>query len=322
MNYRELGRTGLRVSEIGIGAWQLGGPLLLDGKADGHPDLGRDVCIKLIRQCGELGINFVDTAEQYGAGESESRVGAALKGQRNRWIISTKFGAQVGPNGERQQDTSARRLPVSLEGSLRRLQTDYLDVYLWHVPPKSGEAEETTKVLLEAKRKGQVRAIGISTANARAAEFIFRLGVLDVVQFPHSMISPSDPISTLLSATGAGGIIRGAFAGGRLSGKYFHRAPQFSADDIRLGRCGSGEAVAREFARYSVFEELLTAQRGMVQLALRWLLDKPTTSTIISGGKSLNDYHQAIRATELMPLTLAEKTRIAQLVDKLAMPPS
>jgi aryl-alcohol dehydrogenase-like predicted oxidoreductase len=321
MKMRALGRTGLQVSEIGVGAWQLGGPLLLDGKADGHPDLGRDFCINLIRQCGELGINFVDTAEQYGAGESERRVGAALKGQRDRWIISTKFGAQVGPNGERMQDASAKRLPISLEGSLRRLQTDYLDVYLWHVPPQPGEAEEAVKFLLEAKRKGQVRAIGLSTANVQAAELLLKLGVLDVVQFPRSLVSPPDPLVALVAASGAGGIVRGAFAGGRLSGKYFHHAPQFAADDIRLGRFGGGEAAARDFARYSVFEELLTPQRGMIQLALRWLLDEPTTSTIIPGGKSLDDYRQALRATELPPLTPAEKARMAQLAAHLAAPP-
>jgi len=109
MKYRELGKTGLQVSEIGVGAWQLGGPLLLDGKADGHPELGRDFCINLIRQCGDLGINFVDTAEQYGNGESERRVGVALKGRRGQWIISTKFGNQVGPNGERLRDASPKR---------------------------------------------------------------------------------------------------------------------------------------------------------------------------------------------------------------------
>jgi len=321
MNYRELGRTGLRVSEIGVGAWQLGGPLLLDGKADGHPDLGRDFCIALIRQCGELGLNFVDTAEQYGNGESERRVGAALKGQRARWIVSTKFGALVGPRGERVQDASAKRLPLSLEGSLRRLQTDYLDVYLWHVAPKPGEAEETAKFLLEAKRKGQVRAIGISTANVQQAEFLQRLGCLDVVQFPRSMVSPADLLVALVMATGAGGIVRGAFAGGRLSGKYFQRAPQFAADDIRATRFGSSAAVARDFARYAAFEELLTPPRGMIQLALRWLLDEPTTSTIIPGGKGLEDYRQALRATELPPLTSAERARIAQLAVELAAQP-
>ena len=125
MRYRILGKTGIRVSEIGVGAWQLGGPLILDGKMDGHPDVGKQNATDLIRQCSsELGINFIDTAEQYGAGESERRVGEALAGQRDRWIISTKFGMQVGdvqiqpdgtPSGKRVNDVSASRVPLSLK---------------------------------------------------------------------------------------------------------------------------------------------------------------------------------------------------------------
>jgi len=313
MNYRPLGKTGIKVSEIGVGAWQLGGPLVLDGKVDGHPELGRDFCVNLIRQCGDLGINFVDTAEQYGNGESERRVGAALKGRRDQWILSTKFGNQVGPNGERVKDASPRRVPVSLEGSLRRLQTDYLDVYVWHISPAPGEAEAVAEFLAAAKQKGQVRAVGISTANVADVEFLHSLGCLDVVQFPHSLISPPDPIVDFLTNHGAGGVVRGAFAGGRLSGKYFHQAPKFSAEDIRGRLNDAVRDVAAEFARYAVFEELLTPGRGMVQLALRWLLDQPTTSVIIPGGKSLEDYRQAIRASELSPLTRAENARLAQL---------
>src|ERR1700722_7813944 len=97
MKYRNLGKTGLAVSEIGVGAWQLGGPLLLDGKMDGHPDVGEDFAIDLIHRAqDELGINFIDTAEQYGAGESKRRVGKALRGRRDKWVVSTKFGMQVG----------------------------------------------------------------------------------------------------------------------------------------------------------------------------------------------------------------------------------
>jgi aryl-alcohol dehydrogenase-like predicted oxidoreductase len=321
MKYRPLGKTGIQVSEIGVGAWQLGGPLILDGKTDGHPELGRDYCINLIRQCGDLGINFIDTAEQYGKGESERRVGEALKGRRDQWILSTKFGNQVGPGGERVKDASPRRVPVSLEGSLRRLQTDYLDVYVWHISPKPGEAESVAEFLAVAKQKGQVRAVGISTANLADVEFLHSLGCLDVVQFPHSMISPPDPIVDFLGWHGAGGVVRGAFAGGRLSGKYFRQPPNFSAEDIRGRLNETVHDIAGEFARYAVFEELLTPQRGMVQLALRWLLDEPTTSVIIPGGKSLADYRQAARATELPALTAAEVARIKQLKEYLQTQP-
>ena len=96
-----------------------------------------------------------------------------------------------------------------------------------------------------------------------------------------------------------------------MSGRYFHTPPQFSAEDIRAARIGAD--MAAEFTRCAVFEELLTPERGMVQLALRTLLDEPTTTTIIPGGKSLEDYRAAVRASELPPLTAAERGRLAEL---------
>jgi len=311
MKRRPLGKTGLLVSEIGVGAWQLGGPLILDGKSDGHPELGRDFSIRLIRQAGELGINFIDTAEQYGNGESERRVGEALEGRRDQWVISTKFGAQVGPNGERMNDASPARVPLSLEHSLRRLRTDTIDIYLYHTAPKPGEAEQVAAFLQKAKQEGKVRAVGISTMDLQQVEYLHSLGCLDVVQYPKNMMDTRPVLSAWVEEHLAGGVIRGAFAAGRLSGRYFHQPPDFSPEDIRRRLLKPG--LAEEFARYAAFEELLTPERGMIQLALRYLLDDPGTSTIIPGGKSLHDYQEAIRATALPPLTDAEQQRIAQL---------
>ena len=317
MNYRTLGKTGLRLSEIGVGAWQLGGPLLLNGKTDGHPELGREYCIDLIRACGDLGINFIDTAEQYGNGESERRVGEALQGCRDRWIVGTKFGYQVGPNGERLVDASPARVPISLEGSLRRLRTDYIDLYIYHAAPKPGEAEEVAAILDDAKRKGMIRAVGISTADPAQFELLNSLGCLDVVQFPHSILEPRTELRAYLEKHEVGGVVRGAFAGGRLSGRYFHTPPRFSSDDIRSNWAGDPEKAAAEYSRYAVFEELLTPERGMIQLALRYLLDESTTHTIIPGGKSLEDYRQAVRATEIPSLTATERARVDEIRDGL-----
>jgi aryl-alcohol dehydrogenase-like predicted oxidoreductase len=312
MERRALGRTNIVVSEIGVGAWQLGGPLLLDGKVDGHPDLGREHVVSLIRRCGELGINLIDTAEQYGAGESERRVGEALQGQRDRWVISTKFGAIVGPNGERIRDVSAKRVPVSLEGSLRRLQTDHVDVYLYHQPPDPAEAQAVARVLERAKRDGKVRAVGISTDDLETCRLLHALGCLDVVQFPQNILEPREALVAFLAEHGVGGIVRGTFAHGRLSGKYFHEPPRFAPDDIR-GNWYAPDRAGAEFARYAVFEELVTTTRSMPQLALRFLLDRPTTATIILGAKTVADYESAIAATEMPPLTKAESQRLAEL---------
>ncbi len=303
------------VSEIGVGAWQLGGPLLLDGVVDGHPELGREYCVRLIRDAGELGINFVDTAEQYGNGESERRVGEALEGRRDQWILGTKFGAQVGPSGERVNDASPARVPVSIEGSLRRLRTDYIDLYVYHTAPKPEEAELVAGILQQAKKAGKVRAVGISTNDLQHVEYLHSLGCLDVVQYAKNIMTPHRDLSDWVAQYQVGGVVRGAFYGGRLSGRYFHQPPQFSPDDIRQ-RIIKGDA-ASDFAKYAVFEELLTPERGMIQLALRYLLDTAGTSTIIPGGKSLADYHAAIRATGLPPLTEAERVRIGELREKI-----
>jgi myo-inositol catabolism protein IolS len=312
---RPLGNTGIMVSEIGVGAWQLGGPLKLDGIVDGHPELGRDFSIRLIREAGELGVNFIDTAEQYGNGESERRVGDALAGQREKWVIGTKFGNQVGPNGERVRDTSPARVPVSIEGSLKRLRTDYIDVYLYHIPPQRGEAEEAATILQKAKQEGKVRAVGISTNDLQQVEYLHSLGCLDVVQYPKNLIETQEPLCDWIVRHRAGGVVRGAFYGGRLNGRYFHKPPEFGPDDIRR-RWNLLDAAA-EYARYAVFEELLTPARGMIQLALRFLLDDPATSTIIPGGKSIEDYREAIKATDLPPLTEPERARISELRESL-----
>ncbi|MDP9173661.1 MAG: aldo/keto reductase [Planctomycetota bacterium] len=327
MKYRTLGKSGIHVSEIGVGAWQLGGPLLLDGKMDGHPDVGSTFAVDLIRRCNsELGINFIDTAEQYGAGESERRVGQALEGQRDKWIISTKFGAQVGdvvpdpatkiPSGKRVNDVSATRVPLSLENSLRKLRTDHIDIYLYHSAPDPAQAEPVARFLESAKRKGQIRAAGISTANFAFVEFLHSLGCLDVVQFPQNMIDRQEQIAAFLAQHNIGGVVRGAFAGGRLSGKYFHTPPKFAAEDIRNNKFRA-EAI-KDFTRYAVLEQFLTPDCPMPRLALRWLLDKPTTHTIILGAKSFEEYRDAAAATDLPPIPPSKLSQIDTALQSIA----
>src|SRR5262245_34585926 len=160
MEHRVLGRTGLRVSAFGVGNWQLSGPVQIEGVPDGYPDRGEAHAVELIRGCGDLGINLIDTAEVYGDGEGERRVGKAVKGQRDRWIIATKFGIRRGPAGNRIEDPSPETIAPSLEGSLRRLETDYIDILLYHSPPRSEQLAAGKDVLDRLKREGKIRAYG------------------------------------------------------------------------------------------------------------------------------------------------------------------
>ncbi len=155
MHYRTLGRTGIKVSPFALGAMMFG-PM---GNAD-HDD-----AIAMIHKALDAGINFVDTADRYSAGESEEIVGKALNGRRQNVVLATKVN---GPMGEdpNQQGNSRRWIVTEVENSLRRLRTDYIDLYQIHRPDPSTDIEETLSALSDLIRSGKVRAIGHSAMPA------------------------------------------------------------------------------------------------------------------------------------------------------------
>ncbi len=152
MRYRGLGKTGIKVSPYCLGAMMFGGL--------GNPD--HDECIRIIHKALDFGINFIDTADRYSRGESEEIVGKALKGRRDNIVLATKV---HGPMGEdpNQQGNSRRWIMQAVEASLRRLQTDHIDLYQIHRPSPETDIEETLSVLTDLIRAGKVRAIGSST---------------------------------------------------------------------------------------------------------------------------------------------------------------
>lgn len=296
MEYRILGRTGLKVSVFGIGSWQLSGALVIDGQPDGFRDVGRDRAIAVIRGCGDLGINLIDTAEIYGDGEGERRIGSAIKGKRDRWIVSSKFGLRRGNKGERIIDPHPDTIRPSLEGSLRRLNTDYLDIYLYHAPPQAESIVAGKEVLETLKQEGKIRFYGISTDNPQELQALVNFDAVDVVNCARSLIHSPDRILNLVQANNLGTIYRGALAAGQLSGKYFQRSPQLSADDFRYN-------VKFNWQKYQFYEKFVPENASMTTFALRYLLDLDTTQTILLGGKSLDDYTEAITALDLNPLS-------------------
>lgn len=313
MELRTLGRTGLRVSPITIGAWQLGGPLTLDGVADGHPDPGEGRVIRMIHELGERGVNAIDTAEQYSAGESERRVGKALKDRRDRWVVSTKFGYRVGPGGTRQDDASPETILPSLEGSLKRLGTDYVDVLLYHCAPRPEDVAEGRAVLEAARAQGKIRAYGISTGQRPILETLVDHDAVEVLQLPSNLLDPREDLWAIARAHDLGVQVRGVMAQGRLSGKYFDRQPRFPADDAR-----SIWLRDTEFTRYGVLAECLPEGITMAQAAIRWTLDHPGCHTICLGAKSIEDYLGALAAAGMPPLDESVRSELERTAAALA----
>ncbi|RUX31761.1 aldo/keto reductase [Mesorhizobium sp. M2A.F.Ca.ET.042.01.1.1] len=152
MQYRTLGRTGIKVSPYCLGAMMFGGIANAD-----HED-----AIRIIHKALDFGINFVDTADRYSAGESEQIVGKALKGRRDSIVLATKVHGPMGDDPN-MQGNSRRWITRAVEDSLKRLQTDYIDLYQIHRPSPDTDIEETLSVLADLMRAGKVRAIGSST---------------------------------------------------------------------------------------------------------------------------------------------------------------
>jgi len=310
-----LGKTGLEVSPICIGAWQLAGPLWFDGKPDGHPDPGKQDVIRMIRELGDMGVNYIDTAEQYGNGESERRVGQAVAGKRDQWIVSTKFGYRVGANGERDDDSSPPTIVPSIEGSLKRLGTDYIDIYLYHCPPKISDLEEAKTVLDALVKQGKCRHYGISTNNLDIIKAMLDRNMLDVLQYNANMLREASDIYELVRKHDVGTQVRGVMAQGRLSGKYFHNQPTWAADDNR-----SRQAASQDFRRYSALEPYIPEGYTMSQVAIRWMLDLPGNHSICLGAKSLEDYKVALEAIDLPPLTHDVRSALAACAARLQQP--
>lgn len=305
MKKRILGKTGLEVSPICIGGWQLAGPLAFDGQPDGHPDPGKASVLRMIRELGGCGVNCIDTAEQYGDGESERRVGEAVRGERERWIISTKFGYRVGVDGGRDNSASPDRIISSIEGSLRRLKSDYVDIYLYHCAPVISELEQGHSVLQRLVRAGKCRYYGISTGDVALVRAMIDLDMVDVIQFPSNLLKNAVEMRAIARKHNIGTQVRGVMAQGRLSGRYFEHQPRWRADDNR-----SRPDNADDYRRYAVLQAGLPPDCTMAQAAIRWTLAQPGNHTICLGAKNPEDYKAAIQAAAMPALTREESERL------------
>ena len=282
MEYRKLGNSGLNVSEIGLGTNTFG------RRAD------EQTSTAIINQAFELGINYIDTANTYDRGTSEEIVGKAVKSHRDEVIIATKVGYSMG-DGPNQRGASRYHIMQEVDASLRRLQTDYIDLYQIHGPDQTTPIEETLRALDDLARAGKVRYIGCSNfAGWQLCEALWTSKANNLQPFitvqPRYNILDRKIETELIpccQAYNIGVIPWGPLAGGFLTGKY-HKGEE-APPDTRLSRPTSlyGEIFTEENWNKLAKLETFAAERNYTigDLAVAWLLAKPWVSTIIAGAR-------------------------------------
>ena len=276
MKLRPFGNTGMNVSEVGLGAWQLANPEW--GVND------KNEALKIVQKSLEAGCNFFDTAPGYGAGRSEELLGQGLKSVRKDIIICTKF-SHYGEDHER--DFDAKNVRPVLEGSFQRLETDYVDILLLHNPPRElmdGNASAELYAELEKlKTEGQIREYGVSldwrielenvldTTKSKAAEVFF-----------NALYQECLPAFPKAQENGMGLIVKVPLDSGWLSGRY-RNGHKF--DDVRSR--WSPEVLARRSDLVEKFAALVPEGTSMAHAALQFALAQPQVSTVIPGAKTV-----------------------------------
>lgn len=274
MKFRPFGNTGMNVSEIGLGAWQLANPDW--GVNDKHEAL------RIVQKSLEAGCNFFDTAPGYGGGRSEELLGEGLRSVRKDVILCTKF----GHTAEGATDFSTESIRPSLEASMKRLQTDYLDIVLMHNPSREimdGRVASQYEEFERLKAEGVIRAYGVSLDWREEAELVLDTSKCKALEiFFNALYQEPLPAFQKAQDHGAGIIVKVPLDSGWLSGRY-RSSHQFN--DIR--KRWPPEVLARRSDLVAQFAALVPEGMSMAHTALRFILAQPQVSTIIPGAKSV-----------------------------------
>jgi len=326
MDYRQFGRTDLKVSAIGFGCWEIGGTYGRIDPGQFRAAVGRAI---------DNGITCFDTAEAYGMGVSEQALGEALAGRRGEVVIATKFGVGYEEMPTRR-DSGRARVIASIEKSLRNLRTDYVDTYLVHWPDPDTPLDQTMGALDDIVRQGKARFVGVSNFRLAQIEACMRLRPIDVVQYGWNMFDRrmQAEIFPYCAAQQIGVMAYGSLAYGMLSGS-FHAGMQFEENDWRSrgGMLGNLNLFRTLFGpahfprNLAAVEELkrLAAKYGktLPQFALRWTLSNPVVGTALVGFRNPDEVTENLGALgwEIAAADMAEADAILARHDCITVPP-
>ncbi|MGA2478329.1 MAG: aldo/keto reductase [Spirochaetia bacterium] len=297
MKYRTLGKTGIKVSPYCLGA-------MMFGAVGGNPD--HDDSIRIIHKALDAGINFIDTADRYSQGESEEIVGKALKGRRDNIVLATKVNNPMGDDPN-QQGNSRRWLIREVEASLRRLQTDHIDLYLIHRPSPDTDIEETLSALTDLMRAGKVRAIGSSTFPASEiveAQWVAErraLARFRVEQPPYSILSRGieREVLPVCRRYGMGVMVWSPLAKGMLSGRYRKGQPLPDSLRVKVLR----KQMSDEHRLDAVEQLIVVAEKAglsLTHMAMSFAVAHPSVTSAIIGPRTMEQLDDLLAGAEVV----------------------
>jgi aryl-alcohol dehydrogenase-like predicted oxidoreductase len=286
MEYRDFGQTGIKISAMGFGCWEIGG---------GYGSIEETEFIRAVNRALDLGVNSFDTAEAYGFGASERSLAKALGNRRKEAVITTKFGIGY-PDAKNYRDSTRKRVFDSIEKSLTNLNTDYVDVYLVHWPDRNTPFEEPMRALDDLVKQGKVRAVGLSNFRRDEIEACMKARRVDVVQYCWNMFDRrmQKDIYPYCREHHIGVMAYGSLAYGMLTGT-FSEEMTFEKNDWRSkrGQLANINLFQHLFGPDHYLKNLRAVEelkamakrygKTLPQFALRWTLSNPVISTALVG---------------------------------------
>ncbi len=322
---RRIPKLGIETSALGFGTWAIGGPITgTNGLAHGWGKIDDEEALRALKRAFELGVRVFDTADVYGCGHSEELIGRALGEYRDEIVIITKFGITFDPETRREtgEDGSPQYVRKAVEASLKRLRTDYIDIYLLHIWGHPIEkAVATMDTLEELVDEGVVRGYGWSTdSTSRAAAFADRERFV-AVESELNVLRVTSEIVRLCEEKKLANINRGPLAMGLLSGKYTLDSPSLPENDVRKSTPSwmvyfkDGRPTPEYVKKLEQIKQILTEDgRTLVQGAIGWIWAKSPMTIPIPGFKTVKQVEENAKALEYGPLKPSQMKAIEEIL--------
>jgi aryl-alcohol dehydrogenase-like predicted oxidoreductase len=315
---RKLGRSNVQISAMGMGCWAIGGPFTNEfGKPVGWGDVNDDDSIRAIHRALDLGITFFDTADVYGCGHSERILAQALAGKRAEVVIATKFGRVFDEQTRliKGNDASPEHIRRACEASLRRLSTDHIDLYQFHLgsydPALAAEVRDTLEMLVA---EGKIRWYDWSTDDPDRARIFAQGAHCAAVQHRLNLFEDNARMIELCDEFDLASINRSPLAMGLLTGK-FSAESQLSQDDVRREWNLREGKLAQNLGRLKTLRAVLTQDgRTLAQAALGWLWTRSERTIPIPGFKTVQQVEENAGALHFGPLSDEQMKQVNDLL--------